>query len=233
MDQEAQSDFAFKQDDTSIRLGFVRKVYSILTCQLGLTVLMCMFSMMSPGYLAFQKANMWLFYVTLVLSIIICFVCVCFSSLMRQVPTNYCLLLAFTLCEGYLVSLVCGLSKPKLVMMAAFMTLAITVALTLYAFTTKTDFTMMGGALWILGCVVLMFSLFAMFTDNNLVHIIICCVSIIMYALYLIYDTQLIMGGKKHELSMDDYCLGALMLYIDIIGLFLEILQLLERLNKD
>jgi hypothetical protein len=43
----------------------------------------------------------------------------------------------------------------------------------------------------------------------------------------------LIVGGKKHELSYDDYIIGALMLYVDIIGLFLELLELLNRLNKD
>ena len=41
------------------------------------------------------------------------------------------------------------------------------------------------------------------------------------------------MGGTKHELSLDDYIIGALMLYIDIIGLFLELLRLLSYLNKE
>jgi hypothetical protein len=36
----------------------------------------------------------------------------------------------------------CGLSDPKLVLMAAIMTMAATVSLTIYAMTTKTDFTM-------------------------------------------------------------------------------------------
>lgn len=44
------------------------------------------------------------------------------------------------------------------------MTLAITIALTLYAFTTKDDFTVLGGALWIAGCVLLLFGLFLSFT---------------------------------------------------------------------
>ncbi len=39
------------------------------------------------------------------------------------------------------------------------------------------------------------------------------------------------MGGKKYELELDEYVVGALMLYVDIIALFLEILKLLS--NKD
>jgi FtsH-binding integral membrane protein len=38
-----------------------------------------------------------------------------------------------------------------------------------------------------------------------------------IYSLYLIIDTQLILGGKKKELSLDNYILGATMLYVDII----------------
>lgn len=50
-----------------------------------------------------------------------------------------------------------------------------------------------------------------------------------MFGIYLIYDTQLIVGGKSHELSVDDYIVGALNLYIDIISIFLDILSILEN----
>ena len=198
-----------------------------------LTVLMCSLSMASTDYLKFQLGNMWLFYVAIVMTIVIMIVVCCFPKTMQEVPTNYIILGLFTLCEAYTVSIVCGLSNPRLVFMAAFMTLALTVALTLYAFTTKTDFTMMGSSLWILGCTLLMFSLFAMFSQNNILHIVICCFSVILYSIYLIYDTQLLMGGHKHELSPDDYCIAAIMIYMDIIILFLNILDLLNRINKD
>jgi FtsH-binding integral membrane protein len=48
------------------------------------------------------------------------------------------------------------------------------------------------------------------------------------------------MGGKKHELEIDDYIFGiltiikiaAIMLYLDILNLFLYILDLLNKLDK-
>lgn len=49
----------------------------------------------------------------------------------------------------------------------------------------------------------------------------------IIYPLYLIYDTQMILDNVKHNLSLDQYILGSLFLYIDIIGIFLDILRLL------
>ena len=53
-----------------------------------------------------------------------------------------------------------------------------------------------------------------------------------IYCIYLLVDTQLILGGKKHQLSLDNYVMGAMILYVDIIGLFLKILQLLGDKKK-
>ena len=51
-----------------------------------------------------------------------------------------------------MVSFACSnVNDPLIVMIAAGMTLGITLALTVYALTTKSDFTMMGGAFFIFG----------------------------------------------------------------------------------
>ena len=64
---------------------------------------------------------------------------------------------------------------------------------------------------------------------DNILFCLYCLAGIVIYGIYLVIDTQLIAGGKKVELSYDDYILGALMLYIDIIGLFIYILSLFGR----
>jgi hypothetical protein len=50
-----------------------------------------------------------------------------------------------------------------------------------------------------------------------------------VYSLYLIIDTQLILGGRNKELTLDNYILGAILLYIDIIQLFLQILKIIGK----
>ena len=47
----------------------------------------------------------------------------------------------------------------------------------------------------------------------------------LLFSIYLVIDTQLIIGSKKHSLELDDYVLGTVLLYLDIINLFLEILK--------
>jgi FtsH-binding integral membrane protein len=216
-----------------IRLGFIRKVYGVLSAQLFLTMLLCFISMTTPSFQKFQVDHPTLMYIAAGCSIILVLALSCFKSLARTVPTNYILLAIFTLCEAYLVSLLCGIVEPKLVFMAAAMTCAITFALTYYACTTKKDFTIYNSALFIAATCLLLFSLFAMFTRNNIVHILISSCGVFLYSMYLIYDTQVIMGNKQYELDVEDYIYGAMMLYLDVINIFIYILDILQRLQKN
>lgn len=216
------------QWDMKMRLGFIRKVYGILVVQLAFTFLFCLIST-TTDFITFQINNIAIFYLALIVALVSSIVLICFRSIARSVPTNYILLGLFTLCEAYMVGLICGLSDPETVIMAAFMTLAVTIALTIYAYKTESDFTMMGGLLFVFGAIMLLFGIFMLFTDNPFLHIIYCCFGVLLYSMYLIYDTQLIIGEKKNKLSIDDYIVGAMMLYTDIIGLFLNILELLSK----
>jgi protein lifeguard len=53
--------------------------------------------------------------------------------------------------------------------------------------------------------------------------------------MYLVYDTQIIVGGehKSYQFDMDDYVLAALVIYLDIINLFILLLQLLNGGRRD
>lgn len=62
-------------------------------------------------------------------------------------------------------------------------------ALTYYAWTTKSDFTMMGGLLFVCAIVMMIAGLFLMFFHSNIAHLIYCCFGVILFSLYIIYDT--------------------------------------------
>ena len=139
-DLESGTEMYKENFDLHLRLGFIRKVYGILSAQLTLTFLMCALSM-STAFGTFQKQNPALMIIALIASIVTMIMLMCFPSYVKQVPTNYILLGIFTFCEGYIVSALCGVTNPKVVFMAAAMTCFMTIALTIYACTTKTDFT--------------------------------------------------------------------------------------------
>merc|ERR1712054_118608 len=73
----------------------------------------------------------------------------------RCQPTTYCTI--FTLCLTYIVTITTSYYDPNIILSAGVLTAGVVGALTAYAMTTKTDFTMMGGLLWVFGIVLLLF----------------------------------------------------------------------------
>lgn len=84
--------------------------------------------------------------------------------------------------------------------MAAAATLAMFVGLTGYACFTKHDITMKGGLLTTAGMMVFIFTLFFFIMGGNTIwHMIICVVVIMLLSVYIVYDTQIIVGGKHKK----------------------------------
>lgn len=198
----------------------------ILSAQLLLTAGLVSASCFHNGYVNFVKSNVWLIIVAAVISIITMYVLVYVRTAARKVPVNYILLFLFTICEAYLVSSITAEYEPVSVFIAAALTAAIVVALTIYACTTKTDFTICGGLLFTCLMALFIASFMSIFFYNYYVEIIISALSVVLFSVYLIYDTQLILGKGELKLQIDDYIFAAMNLYIDIIRIFLEILRL-------
>jgi len=101
--------------------------------------------------------------------------------------------------------------------MAGALTAAVTVSLTIYAYKTKTDFTLMGGLLFICLAVLIVAGILSIFIRNKVFRIVYSCLGVIIFGIYLIYDTQLVIGKNARGYSIDDYIPAALNLYLDII----------------
>jgi FtsH-binding integral membrane protein len=218
--------------------GFIAKVYGILTAQLALTVLITGVTMTSQAVRAFQLQNTWLYILCIVGAVAVQIALVCCGSLARRVPTNYILLGLFTAFESYLVSTVCAAvmeSNPdggQIVLLAAALTFALAGGLTLLAtFLNLTGrqfsyvyFVLMVALVGLLGL-----GIANIFIHNQFLYTLYCCLGVIVFGIYLVIDTALILQGGKWGITTDDYIIAALILYIDIINLFLYILQLLNR----
>lgn len=103
----------------------------------------------------------------------------------------------------------------------------------MYACYTEEDYTTSSLMVIVLSVILLILFVVTMFTDSPLIRNIYCGVGVLLFSIYLIIDTQMIMGGKSIELRVDEYALAALLLYIDIIQIFLYILQLLSNNNNN
>ncbi|XP_021938786.1 protein lifeguard 1, partial [Zootermopsis nevadensis] len=114
------------------------------------------------------------------------------------------------------------------VLMAVGMCSAVCFGLTMFAFQTKWDFTVMGGALFVAVIILMIFGIVAIFIPGKTITLIYASCGALLFSLYLVYDTQLMMGGKhKYSISPEEYIFAALNLYLDIVNIFLYILTII------
>lgn len=97
----------------------------------------------------------------------------------------------------------------------------------MYAIFTPNDFTTPFALLIAFFASIIMFGVFAWTSWIPILHTLYCTLGCILFSFYLVIDTQSIVGGRRYELSMDDYVAGALLLYIDIIQIFIYLLSIL------
>jgi len=210
------------------RLGFIRKVMMILATQLTFTAVGIIFAVANAdSVISFFSHNPYLLWVAIGVYIVTLLLLCCVRSIARTVPQNYICLGIFTCAMTVMCMAICAMYDPQSVMIAAILTAVMVCSLMFYAITTKTDFTLCIGVLWALILVSLTCIILSIFMRSRILQIMISGVAIVIVSFYIVFDTQLIIGNKENKLQIDDYVFAAMMLYLDIIRLFLEILKIL------
>ena len=219
----------------SVRNGFIRKVYSILSVQLIITF-GAVFLFQIPSIKLFIFKNQSLAGNTLVfcsLAFLTLFlVLVCNRNLSRTVPYNYYILFAITLCESLVCGIVSSLYSFQIVATALALTIISTLAITFYACTTKTNFSYYRMGMFIVFSQLFMIGLIASLFRLQALYALYTLLMTIMIGIYLVYDTQLIMGKFGVGYSVDDYIFATLEIYMDIIRLFLLILRIVAKFSR-
>ena len=209
------------------RIGFIRKVYLILAFQLGITCISIAVTILNNDLRKLIQQGLVLWILSFVGSLVTLLILICVPGMSTKVPSNYILLFAFTIFESYLISFLTSFYTVSTVFTAAVLTAAIVLGLTAYAFYTDTDFTFMGGFLF-MGIFVLMgLSFIQFFVNVKWLNMLICVFGVLLFGAYLIYDTQLLIGTKGLKYEIDEYILAALNIYLDIINIFVYLLEIL------
>ncbi|GAB6032083.1 hypothetical protein CHUAL_010447 [Chamberlinius hualienensis] len=226
-DPENQFGSDFQFSEKSIRLGFIRKVYAILLVQLTITVGFIALCVFEPNTKGFMIRNPYIWWIAFAMTFILLIVLACCPNVRRNYPTNIILLGIFTLCEAVLLGAVSSVYDNTSVIIAVGVTALVALGLTIFSFQTKWDFTMMGGMLFVGVIVLFFFGLFTIIWPNDVLIILYASIGALLFSAYLVFDTQLMLGGKhKYSISPEEYIFAALNLYLDIINLFLMILTL-------
>jgi modulator of FtsH protease len=114
----------------------------------------------------------------------------------------------------------------SIVLTAAVITTAVTLALTAYVHKTGKDFTRMGGFLFAGLIVVLLASIAAIFVPAMQAGV--SAVAALLFSGFILFDTSRLMRGEE-----DNYVMAACSMYLNVLNLFLAILQLLGFSSDD
>lgn len=246
--------------DISVRHNFVKKVFALLFVQLLITFSLILgfsgipswrdyaggvFIQSAPGQIQMiEEPHMWIIYIGLSGFFGSVMALACFPSTARRHPHGLMILSFLSLCNGLYIggalardaSIVVALnddslsSTSSLVLMAVGITLLLVGALSVFALQTKWDFTGHGPYLVVGLHTLLLVMSFSLLFNYSATDAFIAWIGIVLFSCYVVYDVQLILGGKgRYQHSVDDYVLATLSLYLDVINLFIRILHLLGR----
>jgi len=146
---------------------------------------------------------------------------------------NLAVLFGFTFISGLtitpLLSSAFGMPGGAAIVAQAFLMTSVAFGgISMFALTTKRDFSSMGKMLFITLIVVVVGSISNIFFQSPIFQLAIAGVSAILFSAFILYDTQqIIKGGYSTPIE------AAIALYLDFLNLFVALLQLLMAFNSN
>jgi len=260
-----------------VRLGFIRKVYGILSVQLLATAAVCAIALKATSptlvgayqvlsFGSFLASNQAFSICVFVFSIALLIGLFCAR---HAYPLNMILLATWTLAMSFSVATSCAmavcdpmvvsaaggtpipyslakgaslqlaggstqcavgtpyaLAGGNSVLMATFITAGLFLALTVFTFQSKWDFSFLGAGLFAAVWVLMLWGIImACFGGSPAMQYWYCLLGAVLFSLYVVFDTWML----TKVYGPDDYIAASISLYLDILNLFLMVLNLLRR----
>ncbi|XP_058038740.1 protein lifeguard 1-like [Ahaetulla prasina] len=212
--------------DRAIRRSFLWKLYLMLAFQLGYTVgIICMFI-----YWKFLKIwvrrRPWFCYSLLPAILLMIIGVACCDQARRKFPLNIILLALFTILMGTWLGSIDAFFDADTLMWTVGSTSLVTLGLYFFALQKKWQLTITSGILLVLLFSLTITGVLSIFLQSQLNEVFYSGIGTLLFGIYLLVDTQLMLGKRHHyRLNPDEYVFAVLNVYIDILNLFLFILR--------
>lgn len=208
--------------------SFITQVYSWMALALFATGVVSLITVSSPTLLHLIFANRLVFYGLLIGELVlVIYLSFAINKISSTLATFYFML--YSVVNGLTLSVIFLAFTFQSIATTFFITSLTFMAMALYGYTTKKDLTTM-GSIALMGLIGLVISSFVnLFLNNNTLGLITSGIGILVFVGLIAYDSQKL--KKMSESSMDSQTysktalMGALMLYLDFINLFLNILR--------
>lgn len=222
--------------DSAIRAQFVRKVYLILSVQLGFTAMFNIPFLALDGVQEFVYKYPWIVFLTIPLFVIPYFTLVCCEVTRRTFPTNMIFLLLMTLGLSCVAGYVTAKLNTEVVFYALTLTSLVTLSVTTLAVFCPFDFMSCQMVMCVVLIVVIIFSTIAsvviIYSNSSLINLIFAGVCVVLFSLFLLFDTQAIVGGRRVQIRPEEYTLAAIQIYVDLVEIFLNFFELWDACKE-
>ena len=151
----------------------------------------------------------------------------------KHIPgINLVVLFVFTFITGLgiaplLSSIIAMPNGASIVGQAFLMTSIAFGAISMFAMTTKKDYTFMGKFLFIALIIMVVAGISNIFIQSSLFQLAISSIGALIFSAFILFDTQNIIKG-----NIDSPIEAALCLYLDFLNLFISLLQILGIFNS-
>ncbi|KAJ0742565.1 hypothetical protein HanPI659440_Chr10g0365631 [Helianthus annuus] len=219
-------------ESPELRWSFIRKIYSIVSIQLLLTVAVAAVVVSYHPIVTFLTTTSGGL-ACYILLIIAPFITLCPLYYYHQRhPVNYILLSIFTVTLAFAVGLTCAFTSGKVILEAVILTAVVVVSLTLFTFWAAKkgyDFNFLGPFLFGAIMVLFIFALIQIFFPLGRISVMIYgCLAAIIFCGYIVYDTDNLI--KRY--TYDEYIWAAVSLYLDVINLFMALLTVFRAADS-
>ncbi|XP_042469436.1 BI1-like protein [Zingiber officinale] len=216
--------------ENELRWGFIRKVYGILTAQVILTTAVSAVTVLhrplnlalisSPGLSLFLAllpfVLLWPLY-----------------HYQQKHPLNFVFLGLFTVCLSLSIGVACANTQGRIVLEALILTSAVVASLTGYSFWASRkgkDFSFLGPILFVSLIVLLLTTFIQIFFPLGPASVAVFGgLGALVFSGFIVYDTDNLI--KRY--TYDEYIWASVILYLDVLNLFLSILNMLKGMQSD
>eukprot|EP00873_Tetraselmis_striata_P009470 jgi/Tetstr1/429734/TSEL_019627.t1 len=207
--------------------------------KLLITTAITLVFMMVPEVTSYVQRNSWVLWTSYGLMIAFMLIIICGGEIRKKWPANMILLMLFTVVMSVFVACNTVFYSAPEVGMALGITCGMVLGIVIFAMMPCIDFTMCGGVIVGLSFTLLFAILISFFVNifcgsacYRTTGLVIASLAVFVFSIYLLYDIQLVMGGKRNAINPDEYVVAALNIYMDIIMIFLYILQIIGLANR-
>lgn len=215
-------DYQASYNDTAL-VNFVKTTYKFFAGSLLLATIGALVGFYDPFFVAQYRMPIFILEIALIFAL---------GFVQDKPGVNLAVFAAFSFISGLalvpLLSFVMA-KNSGIVAQALAMTTIIFGIMSIFALKTKKDLANMGTALFWSVLVIFVFGLLNyIFFKSPMFQFVIASAVVLIFSLYIAYDTQNIVRGRY-----DNPIMAAIALYLDVLNIFTALLQILGLSSKD